>query len=101
MKVTVQSPNFDTDVKLVDFIEKRVSKLELFHDRIIHVDVYLKVQKTSSKINKHIEVLLSIPGDELIVKKECKTFEEGVDGCVHALERQVKKRKQKQRSHSL
>lgn len=97
MKVNVQTPNFIADKKLITYIEKKLSKLDLFYDRIIYADVYLKVQKTSEKENKIIEVLLNIPGDELIVKKEARTFEMGVDYCVRSLERQLKKHKQKQR----
>lgn len=99
MKVNVQTPNFVADVKLINFIEKKLSKLEVFYDRIIYADVYLKVQNTSDKENKITEVLLSIPGDDLIVKKEARTFEAGVDECVQSLERQLKKRKDKQRAH--
>ena len=98
MKVNVQTPNFNIDSKLLLFIEKRLAKLEQFYDRIIFADVFLKVQKTSEKQNKTVEVLLSIPGDDLIVKKEAKTFEEGTDECVQSLERQLKKRKEKQRT---
>ncbi|RFN58525.1 ribosome hibernation-promoting factor, HPF/YfiA family [Marixanthomonas ophiurae] len=100
MKVNVQTPNFVADGKLINFIEKKLSKLEQFYDRIIYADVFLKVQKTSDKENKNVEILLSIPGDDLIVKKEAKSFEEGTDECVHALQRQLKKRKQKQRAFS-
>lgn len=100
MKVNVQNPNFIVDDKLVEFINKRLSKLEVFYDRIIYADVFLKVQKTSNKENKIIEILLSIPGDDLIAKKEAKTFEEGVDECINALERQLKRRKQKERIFS-
>ncbi|HBY68293.1 MAG: ribosomal subunit interface protein [Flavobacteriaceae bacterium] len=100
MKVNVQTPNFVADGKLINFIEKKLSKLEQFYDRIIYADVFLKVQKTSEKENKNVEILLSIPGDDLIAKKEAKSFEEGTDECVHALQRQLKKRKQKQRAFS-
>ena len=100
MKVNVQTPNFVADQKLIDFITDRLLKLELFFDRIIFADVFLKVQKTSEKENKVVEILISVPGDEFIVKKETKTFEEGTDECVKALERQLKKRKEKQRSIS-
>ena len=93
MKVNVQTPNFAADNKLIVFIEKRLSKLEQFYDRIIFADVFLKVQKTSEKQNKMVEILLSIPGGDLIVKKEARTFEQGTDDCVHSLERQLKREK--------
>jgi len=99
MKVNIETPNFVADIKLINFIEKKLSKLEQFYDRIIYADVFLKVQKTSEKENKIVEVLLSIPGDDLMIKKEAKTFEEGTDECVRSLERQLKKRKQKSRAY--
>ena len=99
MKVNVQTPNFAADSKLIQFIEMRLEKLEMFYDKIIFADVFLKVQKTSEKQNKIVEILLSIPGGDLIVKKDAKTFEEGTDECIHSLERQLKKRKQKQRAY--
>ena len=100
MTVNVETPNFAADQKLINFIQKRLDKLELFYDRIIYADVFLKVQKTSDKENKIVEILLSIPGGDLMVKKEAKTFEEGTDECARSLERQLKKRKQKQRAFS-
>lgn len=99
MKVNVETPNFVADVKLIDFIEKKLSKLDQFYDKIIYADVFLKVQKTSEKENKIVEILLSVPGENLITKKEAKTFEEGTDECVQSLERQLKKKKQKQRTY--
>lgn len=99
MKVNTQSVNFNADQKLIDFIQKRMDKLDLFYDKIIQSDVYLKVENISEKENKIFEATVSIPGDTLVVKKQCKTFEEGVDIAVSSLERQLKKRKEKLRSH--
>lgn len=99
MKVNVQTPNFVADVKLLHFIERKLTKLEQFYDRIVFADVFLKVKKTSEKENKMVEILLSVPGDHLIIKKEAKSFEEGTDDCIKSLERQLKKRKQKQKAY--
>ncbi len=100
MKVNVQTPGFDADVKLIDFIEKRLNKLEQFYDKIIYADVFLKIENTSEPAKKAVEILLSIPKGDLMVKKECLRFEVGVDECIQSLERQLKKRKEKQRAHS-
>ncbi len=99
MKVNVQTPNFTAKEELLVFVEKKVSKLEQFYDRIIYADVFLKVLQTSEKENKSVEILLSIPGDDIMVKKEGKTFEEAIDENVKTLERQLKKKKQKQNVH--
>jgi len=81
MKINVETPNFAADVKLIDFLKRKLEKLEVFYDRIIYADAFLKV-----------------PGDDLVVKKQARTFEQGVDECVQALERQLKKRKEKLRA---
>jgi putative sigma-54 modulation protein len=98
MKVNVETPNFAADSKLLVYIEKKLSKLDHFYDRIICADVFLKVQKISEKENKTTEILLSIPGGDLMVKKEARTFEEATNVCVQSLERQLKKRKEKLRA---
>ena len=42
---------------------------------IMYLQMYfLKVQKTSKKQNKSVEILLSVPGDDLIVKKDAQIF---------------------------
>ena len=99
MKVNVQTPNFAADKSLLLFIENRLAKLEQFYDRIVFANVFLKVNRTSEKQNKTVEILLSVPGDDLIVKKESRSFEEGTQECMHSLERLLKKHKHKQRAY--
>ncbi|MCV6631438.1 MAG: ribosome-associated translation inhibitor RaiA [Flavobacteriaceae bacterium] len=99
MKVNIQSVNFNVDGKLVDFIEKRVEKLDNYYDKIIDANVYLKVQNTSEKENKIVEFKLNVPGDALVVKKQCRSFEEAVDNSADALERLLIKKKEKIRAH--
>lgn len=100
MKVTVEAPKFDVDDKLVGFINKRVGKLENFFDRIIHADVFLKLEPNVRPNNKIVEVLISVPGDEFIVKKIAKSFEEATDNCVQSMERILLKHKEKIRTHA-
>lgn len=100
MKVNTQSVNFNADGKLIDFIQKRMDKLDMFYDKIIQSDVYLKVENTSGKENKIFEAKVSVPGDSFVVKKQCKTFEEGADVAIASLERQIKKRKEKLRART-
>ncbi len=99
MKVNTQSVNFTVDQKLVEFIQKRMDKLDNYYDKVIDSDVYLKVQNTSAKENKIVEVKVNVPGDGFIVKKQCRTFEEGVDTAASSLERVLLKRKEKLRAH--
>ncbi|WP_066224664.1 ribosome hibernation-promoting factor, HPF/YfiA family [Formosa haliotis] len=99
MKVNMQSVNFNADQKLIDFVQKRMDKLDQFYDKVISADVYLKLDNTSDKENKIFEARVSVPGDSFVVKKQCKTFEEGADCAASSLERQLKKRKEKLKSY--
>ena len=95
MKVDVHAVNFTIDRKLVDFVQERILKLEKYYDKVISSDVYLKVEKTSDKENKIVEMKIIVPGDDFLVKKQCKTFEEAVEHAAESLERLLVKRKEK------
>ena len=99
MKVNVNAVNFTADRKLVDFIQERIDKLEKFYGKIVTADVFLKVEKTSEKENKIVEVKIHVPGDDFMVKKQCKTFEEAVELSAESLERILVKRKEKINAH--
>ena len=95
MKVNVHAVNFTVDRKLVDFVQVRMDKLEKYYDKVVSSDVFMKVEKTSDKENKIVEVKINVPGDDFLVKKQCKTFEEAIDIAGESLERSLVKRKEK------
>ncbi len=97
MKVYTQSVNFNAATDLLNFTEKKVGTLEKFHDKIVDVEVFLKVENTSDKENKITEIKINIPGHELMVKKQAKSFEEGISIALESLKRQLKKSKEKLR----
>ncbi|WP_281226533.1 ribosome hibernation-promoting factor, HPF/YfiA family [Flavobacterium aquiphilum] len=99
MKVNVHAVNFTVDKKLVDFVQERMDKLEKYYDRVVSSDVFMKVEKTSEKENKIVEVKINVPGDDFLVKKQCKSFEEAVEQAAESLERLLVKRKEKLRAH--
>jgi len=97
MDIKIHSVHFDADKQLEDFIENKVSKLDQFYDNIIGAEIFLKIEKNQSPENKVSEIKLQIPGSDLFAKKQASTFEESTDLAVNALEKQLKKRKEKQR----
>ena len=76
-----------------------MNKLEKYYDKVVDADIYLKVEKTSDKENKIVEIKVNVPGDDFMVKKQCKTFEEAVENASESLERLLVKRKEKLRTH--
>jgi len=98
MKVQIQAVNFNADRDLIKLIEERIEGLTKFYDHIIASQVHLKVQKTSEKENKCLELRLGIPGDDLIVKKEAISFEEALNQVVAVSKKTLIRRKEKQRN---
>ena len=97
MNVNFQSVNYTADTNLVEFTQKRVEKITQFYDHIVDVFVYTKVENSSNNINKFAELKIGIPGDDVIVKKTAKSFEEAINQAADSAERVLKRRKEKQR----
>ena len=95
MEVTIQSVKFDATDKLRAYIDKKMSKLDKFFDRAISATVYLKVTKPEVADNKEAEITINAPNAKLFASKVANSFEQAVDECVSALERQVEKNKNK------
>jgi putative sigma-54 modulation protein len=97
MNVNIQTVHFDADGKLVDYVTKKMIKLNTFHDRIIKVDVFLKLDNVVHNIKDKIaEIRVHVPRHHFFVKSSTKSFEESFDNAFESLVNQVKKRKEKQ-----
>ncbi|NQX42766.1 putative sigma-54 modulation protein [Pedobacter steynii] len=97
MKITVQSIHFNADQKLLEFIQKKVDKLDQFFDQIISGEVYLKLENVDDEANKISEIKLIVPGVTMFAKEQCKTFEEATDLAIESLRKQITKHKDKTR----
>ena len=93
MDVNIQSLKFDASKQLLEFVEKKMSRLERFADRPTGVDVVLRLEKDSEKGNKVASVALHIPGGDIVTEQQARTFEEAVDLALDAVKRQIEKRK--------
>lgn len=97
MTVNIQTVHFDADSKLISHVEKKISKLNQFHDRITKVDVYLKLDNIVHNIKDKIaEIKVMIPRHEFFVKHSSKSFEESFDDAMNAVINQIKKKKERQ-----
>ena len=98
MDIRIQAVHFEPTGKLVDFIEKKVSKLGKFSDEIGKVEVSLKVVKPETAMNKEVAIRGAMPGKELYAQEVCNTFEEAIDKIMDSLTRQLSKYKEKQKN---
>ena len=97
MNVHIQTVHFDADSKLVEHVRAKVEKLQQFHDRIIKVDVFLKLDNVVHTIKDKIaEIRVHVPRADFFVKCTSKSFEASFDEAFEAVINQIKRKKEKQ-----
>ncbi len=93
MEIRVQSIKFNADQKLLDFVEKKLSKLPKFYDEIIGVEVTMSLLPEHE--NKNVKVLVQIPGNDVVVERNARTFEDAVVDCLDILKEKLVRVKEK------
>lgn len=97
MNVNIQTVHFDADMKLIDYVSKKLQKIGTFHDRVIKVDVFLKLDNVVHTIKDKIaEIRVHVPKQNFFVKASSKSFEESFDCALDSLVNQIKRKKEKQ-----
>ncbi len=95
MKTRTEAIHFSADQKLLEFIEKKAEKLHQFFDKILNVDIKLRLENSGQIRDKIAEVKVHLPGSILFVKEHNKTFESAVDEAIEALKKQLIKYKER------
>ena len=93
MNVQIQSVKFDAGKQLIEFIEKKLAKLDRFAENAMGADVILKLDKDNERGNKIAVVTLHMPGGDLRVEEQARTFEEAIDNPLDVMKRQIEKAK--------
>ena len=97
MNVNIQTVHFNADTKLVEYVTKKMTKLNTFHDRILKVDVFLKLDNVVHTIKDKIaEIRIVAPRHSFFVKSSSKSFQESFDSALDSVVNQIKKKKEKQ-----
>lgn len=89
MKITIQSPGFKADQRLLTFVTKKLEKLDHYNETIIESQVCLKIDKSGTVENKTCEIKLVVPGNDLFAAKNSKIFQDAVIKVVNALKSQL------------
>lgn len=93
MEIKVQSIKFDADQKLLDYIDKKVGKIEKFYDGIVRTEVDLSLLPDPH--NKNVKVRVVVPGNDIVVERNADTFEAAVVDCVDVLKERLVEEKEK------
>ena len=96
MNVKIQSVHFDADSKLIEYVNRKLEKLKQFSDRIIQVNVFLKLDNVVHNIKDKIaEIRVHVPRHNFFVKSTSKSFEESFDNAFDSMVSQIKRNKEK------
>eukprot|EP00611_Tribonema_gayanum_P029662 TRINITY_DN8009_c0_g1_i1.p2 TRINITY_DN8009_c0_g1~~TRINITY_DN8009_c0_g1_i1.p2 ORF type:complete len:105 (+),score=13.76 TRINITY_DN8009_c0_g1_i1:1244-1558(+) len=101
MNVNIQTVHFDADDKLVEYVSRKLQKLNTFHDSILKVDVFLKLDNVVHTIKDKIaEIRVHVPRHDFFVKASSKSFEESFDSAMESIVSQIKRKKKKKKKKS-
>ena len=96
MNVNIQSVHFDADSKLIGYVNRKLEKLNTFSDRIIQVNVFLKLDNVVHTIkDKVAEIRVHVPRHNFFVKSTSKSFEVSFDDAMDSLVMLLKKNKER------
>ncbi len=86
--------------RLEQFTREKLNKLENHYDFIVNADVYFKTENSTANDQGRIcEIRLNIPGPEIFVSANEENFDKAIYKNISDLKRQLRKRKEKMKSH--
>ena len=93
MKLNTQAVNFEIAERLEKHIEKKTKRYEKLLPESAEMEIRMTVVKPETNLNKETSIRVMGFGSELFAQKVCDTFEEGIDDCLEALDKQLEKQK--------
>ena len=93
MEINVKSLKFNADQKLLDFVQKKVTRLSKFFEGMDNVDVTLSLSKEPD--NKNVKLQTRVLGQDLVITRNAKTFEDAVTAAVDAMKESIVRSKEK------
>jgi ribosome-associated translation inhibitor RaiA len=96
MDIIIQSLGFKASDNLENFIHEKLNKVVLESDNVIRANVTLYIGSESNPENNVCEIRLEVPGNDHFVKKSSDVFEKAITGCIDALQKIIRKTRDKQ-----
>ena len=95
MKLNTQAVNFEIANRLEQHIAKKTKRYEKLLTPSAEMDIRMTVVKPETNLNKEVTIRITGIGAELFAQKTCDTFEQAIDECLEAIDRQLAKQKDK------
>ena len=93
MEIRVKSLKFDADQKLLDYVEKKVSKLARFSDHLDDIEVTLSLLNEPD--NKEVKIQTRAYGQDLLIERSASTFEDAVTLAADLMKEKIVRTKEK------
>ena len=93
MEIKIKSLKFNADQKLIEYVEKKVAKLEKFFDHSGDAEVTLSLLPDPE--NKSAKIQIHVPGEDLIIERNARTFEEAITDAADAMKEKLTRYKEK------
>lgn len=94
MEIRVKSLKFDADQKLLDYVQKKVSKLSRFSDVLSDIDVTLSLCREPE--NKEVRLQAHAYGRDLVIERNASSFEDAISVAVDLMKEKIVRTKEKQ-----
>ncbi|MGC6366932.1 MAG: ribosome hibernation-promoting factor, HPF/YfiA family [Candidatus Marinamargulisbacteria bacterium] len=97
-QIIIKTHHVDISPSIKEYVDKKLSKLDQFFDKIQEIQVDLDVETFPNEEDRQIvSATVMVPGSALIARESSKDLYASVDGMVDKLQRQLKKYKDKLR----
>ncbi len=100
MNINFEYHEVTASPRLEAMATEKLNKLENKYDFIIKADVYLSKENTSSPETGMVcKIRLDVPGPTVFTEESTGSFEASIAKCVTEIGSQLRKRKEKMKSH--
>jgi putative sigma-54 modulation protein len=94
-QILIQSVRFTASSELRQFVSEKVSKLFEQDPSVLRAEVTLFEGAAGNPRNQFCEIQLSVPGENIFVKKNSESYEKSLLAAVGSLQKAVRRRKTK------
>lgn len=96
MTLTVNPVNFEIAERLEKYIAKKTARYaKMLNNPSAEMNIRLTVIKPETNMNKQTQIRVLGNGPEMFAEKTCDSFEQGIDLCLEALDKQIEKLKER------
>lgn len=92
MNISIQTPHFTANERLINFVQEKIKQLTAHQTNIIGVKVVLRIGAKHDLSNQWCEIVVTLPAENKFIKKHSFSFEESIARAIASMERKLKRK---------